>query len=254
MPGVTKPYHLTVRQFSDGQYDEGGRSGYIDHLSYSSNPTNYIRAFELIQKDLQTLFEYIDPSWRNLNTFSFRTFELLLRVCTEVEANLKSIFRANQYTRYSKGSRLNLRDYSKINKSHFLSDYEVKMPHWHGRSGSVRRPFESWAKGSSLGWYTAYNLAKHDRAENLKEASFTNLIDAVCGLAVIIASQFHTNDFSTLELFAARTSHNGYETGVGGYFLIKFPEFLPAKERYDFNWQNLQKDKEPFQKFDYDKV
>lgn len=249
---VSKPYYLTVRQFVDGDYAEGGRSQYIKHSRYAQSPLNYIRAFELIQKDLLTLFEYIDPSWRNPNTFSFRTFELLLRTCTEIEANFKSIFRANIYSRVGN---LNITDYVKIDATHFLSQYEVKMPYWHGERGRLRQPFKSWLNGTHvLDWYQAYNHAKHDRAKNLKEASFKNLVDAVSGLAVLIAAQYYTNDFSSVDFLIAEGDGDGFETAVGDYFLIKFPENVPTKDRYDFNWQALELEKDPFQKFDYNKL
>jgi hypothetical protein len=106
--GIVKPYYRTARQFADGFYSEGGRSQYIRHPSYANQPSNYIRAFLLIQKDLQAVFEYIEPSDQNLETHSFRTYELLLRTCTEVEANFKAIFRANTYNRT--GASLNMRD------------------------------------------------------------------------------------------------------------------------------------------------
>jgi hypothetical protein len=130
---VAKPYYRTVRQFADGRYSEGSRSYYILDSSYAERPSHYIRAFLLIQKDLQTVFEYIESSDQNLQSYSFRTYELLLRTCTEIEANFKAIFRANTYSRSS--GNLNIVDYAKINKSHYLSEYAVKMPYWSGRGG-----------------------------------------------------------------------------------------------------------------------
>jgi hypothetical protein len=38
---------------------------------------------------------------------------------------------------------------------------------------------------------------------------------------------------------------------VTGYFLVKFPDNWSASERYDFDWQTLQNDPEPFQNFAY---
>jgi hypothetical protein len=122
---ICKPYHNTVRQFVDGEYSEGGRSRYIRHPSYAKGPSNYIRSFLLIQKDLETLFDYVEPADQNLNTYSFRLYELLLRCCTELEANFKEIFRANTYI-----GRYDMTHYVKIDQSHYLSRYEIKMPYW----------------------------------------------------------------------------------------------------------------------------
>jgi hypothetical protein len=249
---IIKPYFLTVRQFKDGKYTEGGRSGYIRHQQFATEPSNYVRAFEIIQKDLLTLFEFVEPSDKSLGTYSFRTFELLLRICTELEANFKSMLRANTY---SKPGDLNIQDYYKVNKSHFLSKYEVELPYWTGR-GRVRRPFKAWATSyHTLTWYKAYNDAKHDRAKNLSNASFENLIDAMCGLVVILTAQFLANDFGPRpNVLVTEGPNDGFETALGSYFRVKYPTNIPKKERYDFDWQTLQNDPSPFQKFDYDNV
>jgi hypothetical protein len=251
---VAKPYYRTVRQFADGSYSEGGRSFYILHGSYANEPSNYIRAFQLIQKDLQTIFEYIEPSDQNLETYSFRTYELLLRTCTEIEANFKAIFRSNAYSR-STGS-LNIIDYAKIDKSHHLSEYAVKVPYWSG-SGGIRTPFADWKNGHILAWYQAYNTSKHDRAQELKAATFANLIDAYCGLSIVLAAQFLTFDFgpanSVLSLGSFYGNHE-YGAAIGQHVRIKYPANLPLADRYDFKWPDLAKTSDPFQKFDYDAV
>ena len=248
---VNKPYYLTVRQFKDGSYANSGRSLYISHPSYGEKPSNYIRAFELIEKDLLTLFEYIEPAAVNRKAYSFRTFELFLRTCTEIEANFKSILRSNTYSR-SSARNLNIEDYFKINSSHFLSKYEVHLPHWDG-TGSVRRPFKLWNSVTHrLDWYQSYNDAKHDRAQNLGSASLENLVDAVCGLAVVIAAQFYTYTFTGPDYIIA-SGPDGDEI-LGNYFRIIFPKNIPNAKRYDFDWQTLQNTPNPLQKFDYDKV
>jgi len=249
---VTKPYYRTVRQFADGSYKEGGRSVYVVHDAYADRASDYIRAFLIIQKDLQTIFEFIEPSDQNLSTYSFRTYELLLRTCTEIEANFKAIFRANTYSRAS--ANLNMRDYIKIDKSHNLSDYEVQMPYWTGAS-RIRKPFADWKNGHSLTWYQAYNSSKHDRAQELKEATFSHLIDAFCGLSSVLAAQFLNYDFGPADDVLATGSFYGnydYEEAIGQYVRIKFPTNLPAAERYDFKWPDLRGSSDPFQRFNYD--
>ena len=69
---ICKPYHNTVRQFVDGEYNEGGRSRCIRHPRYTKGPSNYIRSHSLlIQKDLgEFLFDYVEPADQNLNTYS----------------------------------------------------------------------------------------------------------------------------------------------------------------------------------------
>lgn len=97
--GVKRPFRRTCRQFIDNSYANDGKSAYITHEKYAKSPEHYIRAFLLIQKDLHTLFDYIEPSDKNLKTYSYRIHELLLRTCVEIEANCKAILLENGYVK-----------------------------------------------------------------------------------------------------------------------------------------------------------
>jgi|WetSurSiteA1Bulk_404760.scaffolds.fasta_scaffold24662_3 hypothetical protein len=246
--GVNKPYYRTCRQFIDGGYSEGGRSAYILDPNFAESATHYIRAFLLLQEDLLRLFEYIEPSYKNRNTYSFRIHELLFRVCVEIEANCKAILKENGYSR---SGDWNMDDYKKIERSHRLSSYYVKLPIWSG-TGNRRRPFAAWASSKHLIWYSAYNHTKHDRHAFFQEATFNNLIDAISGLVVILSAQFWTEDFSPARRgLGIRGKGDGMESAIGSYFRVKFPNYLPKSERYDFNWQSLESDPNPFQSYPY---
>ena len=69
-----------------------GKHRYVFDDSYAESPQSFVRAFLLIQEDLQKLFEYIEPSEQNLKVYSHRIHELLFRTCNEIEANFKAIF------------------------------------------------------------------------------------------------------------------------------------------------------------------
>lgn len=247
---VNRPYYRTYRQFTDGKYAEGGRARYVDHPSFAQAPEKYVRAFTLLQKDLLELFDYIEPADTNLNCFSYRIHALLVRACIEFESNCKAILRENGYAK----DNMNICDYWKLEKTHLLSKYEVKVPYWTGKK-SIRRPFETWANTHTLLWYSAYNDSKHDRQEQFQKASFSNLIGACCGTLVILSSQFGTNDFSPgPTLIALEGSNDGLDDAIGGYFRIKFPNDFPKEMRYDFNWSQLGSENDPFQRFDYSTV
>ena len=89
--GITRPYRRICRQFTEGSYARSGRSRYIEHPKYAKSPEHYVRAFMLLLKDMQELFDYIEPADENLSCYSYRIHELLLRACVEVEANCKAI-------------------------------------------------------------------------------------------------------------------------------------------------------------------
>jgi len=250
---ITKPYFLVVRPETTGAY----ACQYVRHAAYAKSPSNYTRAFMLIQSDLMTLFEYVEPSKKNLPTNSFRIMELLLRTCTELEANFKAILRANTYSKTEKD--WNIEDYYRIEASHFLSQYEIRMPYWTG-NGRIRKPFESWSSSHVLSWYQAYNKVKHDRVNNLEEANLGNLIDAVCGLAIVLAAQYWIYDFTPNNDVLVADDGDEFEGGIGGYLRVKFPENVPDDQRYDLNLQTLQSQqafedkKRPFVKYNYDAV
>jgi hypothetical protein len=207
----------------------------------------YVRGFRLLQNDLERLFEYIEPGDDNLECYSFRVYELLLRACVEVEANCKAILRENGYRK----QRLTMDDYSKINTSHRLSSFEVKLPYWHGKQ-RTRKPFGSWACGNKLIWYQAYNTAKHDSREGFKMATLKHAIDAVCGVLVLLSAQFATEDFSLTDTLVGDKPAEGFEHAIGNYFVVRYPDDWPLAERYDLvDWHALEGKDDPFQNFPY---
>ena len=144
-----------------------------------------------------------------------------------------------------------MRDYKKINVSHRLSSYEIKLPYWHG-SHDIRKPFLSWASGESLPWYKAYNATKHDRHESFHLATFNQMIEAMGGLVITLSAQFYTYDFIPgNDLLALQGPNDGMEWAIGDYFRIKFPSDWPTDHQYDFDWQSIEHEPDPFQEFDY---
>lgn len=247
---VTRPYRRTCRQFVDGYYTEGGRAGYIRHPRFAHEPGHYVRAFLLLLKDLQELFDYVEPADTNLTCFSYRIHALLLRACVEVEANCKAILTENGYAK----DEMTMVDYKKVNTTHRLSSFKVKVPHWTGNQ-DLRSPFLSWSTGGSLPWYRAYNTTKHDRHAAFKEATFEHAIDACCGLLVVLSAQFETNDFGPgADHLIFQGPNDGMESGIGGYFRVQFPNDWPLEERYAFNWQDLRNEADPFQTINYREI
>jgi hypothetical protein len=221
------------------------------HPKYAQTPVEHIRSFLLLMKDLKDLFDYIEPADSNLDCFSYRTHALLLRACIEFEANSKSILAENGYV---KAGDLNMKDYQKIDVSHHLSSYQVKVPYWHG-TRNIRSPFSAWTGSGSLAWYEAYLSTKYDRHAVYHKATFDHLIDACCAVLVILSAQFITNDFVPgSSHFAWGSPVDGMVIGIGDFFRVKFPDDWPMELRYDFTWQEQEQEQDPFQNFDYSKI
>jgi hypothetical protein len=110
-----------------------GYSGwaYIHDREYAKNAGHYVRALILIQNDLQSIFEYLEPSNECRTAYSYRIHALLMRTCIEVEANFKAILEENTFTPPPHRS-LNMTHYRKVDATHHLSSYEVMLPIWNG--------------------------------------------------------------------------------------------------------------------------
>src|SRR5260370_4391371 len=130
---IAKPFKRTVRQLADGSYQNSGNGRYVRDSGFAIDGPHYLRGFGVLQKDLLELFDYIEPADVNRPCYSFRTLELLGRVCIEVEANCRAILAENGYSRaVNHASNLTMADYRKIESSHRLSNYAVRLPVWQG--------------------------------------------------------------------------------------------------------------------------
>jgi hypothetical protein len=247
---VSRPYRRTARQLIDGTYTHSGNGRYVLDPRYAKDPEHYVRAYLLLQKDLLELFDYVEPSDQNRDCYSYRIHELLLRACIEVEANCRAVLLENGYKRKRRGQ-LDMDDYKKIEQSHMLSGYQIRVPTWSGAAG-LRTPFSAWGAGGTLTWYQTYNTTKHDRHAAFSQATFEHVLDAVCGCLTILSAQFQHQDFSGQSgSLGIGWPDDGMSDAIGGYFRVKYPQNWPISERYDFSWHILEKDPDPFQQYHY---
>jgi hypothetical protein len=77
---LKKPYFRIARGISYDNEDDLFIP-YVLHTRYCQERSSLCRAYKILQKDLETLFEYIEPCDANNKTYSHRTFELTLRGC-----------------------------------------------------------------------------------------------------------------------------------------------------------------------------
>lgn len=256
---LPKPYHRNWRAIKPGPNSGYSGWGYIIDKQYAQSPTHYVRAYQIIQADLERLFEYVEPSPESLQTFSYRIHELLMRTCIELEANFKAILTENIYTpqvdRFGNPI-YNMTVYKKVDVTHHLSSYEVSLPIWSGPQNIIK-PFEEWNSAPSrLTWYQAYNASKHDRHVAFKEAKMAHLLKAVAGLLVLLSSQFRTETFSAGSSSSAIEGYDYHDmkAAIGSLFRIRFPNDWPDSEMYDFDWSQLRRQPDRFLKFDYNNI
>src|SRR5262249_29204257 len=124
---VSKPFKRTARPEVGGNYLFQGH--YIKDHRYASAPEHYVRAFQILQKDLLELLDYVEPADDNKACYSYRIHELHTRACIEVEANCKAIMAENGYR---PSGDWNMSDYKKLEPTHHLSSFQVRLPIWKG--------------------------------------------------------------------------------------------------------------------------
>lgn len=176
-----KPFYRIIKPIkSDYSFSE------LYELDCANDKNSLALAYKLIEKDFLDIIEFVQPHDDNLNTYSHRIYELLLRTCTEFETNCKRILEANGYTMTNI---LNIKDYYKLNDILQLDFYKVDLKFWPSELKSIY-PFKEWEIGHELTWYKAYNKVKHDRSEKFNEANLGVLIQAISGLISILFAQF----------------------------------------------------------------
>lgn len=259
---LEKPYYLTYRP---NERDPFNNNYYMHRPKYVKDAVQYVRIAQLLYKDFEELFDYVEPSDKNKDCYSFRIYELLLRACTEVESNMKGILVANGYKK-GKEKYFCKSDYLKLEKTHHLPEYEVLIPNW---SGELRKriPFANWkgkTEGDSdttkMGWYDAYNTVKHNRQNEFNKASLENAIDAYCGLLVLLTSQFYDAYFAEDRkpdvlgdgptILNDHEKEAGFISTIGAPFEIKLPNW-PEEEKYNFDWGEIKGTPEPYAKLKF---
>jgi hypothetical protein len=258
---INKPFYRNCRGFINSPNSGYSSIAFIKDREYAISPAHYVRGFFMIQDDLKRIFEFVEPSDCNLQTYSYRIHELLIRTCIEIEANFKAILKENIYTPKDKNGKAreedywNINDYRRINKTHHLSSYRVMVPTWSGNN-SIFQPFDAWKTNAKLPWYEAYNNSKHDRHNKFIQANFNNLLNAITGLVVVLSSQFKDVEFSSNDDIMAFNGDGYYKMAlaIGGFFRIEYPKDWTEEEKYDFNWSELKKEANRFEKINYNEL
>ena len=243
------PFHRCFRPVISGLSERD----YLNDDDYAQRPYSFTKAFLTLQKEIEELFLFVEPADDNRKTYSYRIQQLFIKVCIEFEANFKAIMSENTYSKDSNWWDIN--DYWKINVSHKLSEYKVYMPNWDGKNKEFA-PFADWEKSPKLKWYRAFQRTKHNRASRLCEANLGNLMNAFCGLFVVLTAQFGEEDYSTgpvLMAVSGSDSYYGCDFGIGEMLKPIYPEWND-EDKYMIAWAEVCESPDRFRKYDYDAV
>ncbi len=182
---IELPYKRIIRPFTTSEDYTLGWSYYQEDQRNCTNMMEIIRSYNVIERDLIKLFEYIEPRQENYQTFSYRIYELFLRATTEFESNAKWVLHDNGYVK----DKYNMHDFFKLETSSKLSEYKLLInPHENTRI--LLEPFKDWQKWNhSLKWYQDYNLVKHNRQKDFSKANLFNLLSSIGWLYILIGSR-----------------------------------------------------------------
>lgn len=256
--GISKPFYRIARP-------KAFIPDYVVDKRYASDRLQLGRAYMNIEKELRTIFNFIEPDESNKNAFSFELYSLLLRACTEVELNCKLIMEANGAT--PQGRHFTMTDYKKLESASLLSKYKAVFQNWRQRNESTGElayvkkefcPFVNFEAtiSKSPDWYVAYNDVKHNREENLEKANLENCMNAVAGILILLYSQFGSRCIETYgynELYFQDLDKCDFEFDADVIFEIHPPSLndWSDSELYDFKWNNIKSDTNPFDKFHF---
>jgi len=134
------------------------------------------------------IFQTVHPDGKNLDVFGHEIRNLLILICTEVEAQWRGIYLENSgKTR----ERLSTSDYVKLHKILKLRDYSIRLSYYPWLKDIS--PFKNWSPENptgSLEWYQKYNDVKHDREKKFSHATLQNVIESISALAILIIAQY----------------------------------------------------------------
>lgn len=148
-----------------------------------------LQSLRILLDKLDELLLFIEPQGNGINTYSYKTRELLILACTEVE---------NSWTKYLQisgtppnGRNYNTTDYVKLLGPLHLKEFKINIKIKSDIPFII--PFDSWSSlnpTTSLDWYYAYNQTKHDRENHFDKATLENCIKAISANIVMFCVRF----------------------------------------------------------------
>ena len=161
----------------------GKLEGAIDQKAF----TQSFVALKLLLAKMQDIFETVEPSPSNLQTYSHKIRELLLLAAMEVEASWAAVLKVNGYA----GGRFTTNDYVKLLRPMRLDSFSLRLRSYPDFPAFT--PFGGWnatAPTRSLSWYDVYNQTKHNREEHLDVATIERAVHSVGAAVVMFYAQF----------------------------------------------------------------
>ena len=153
------------------------------HVRIQPKPTNKsvidLDYFNALEDDLLKVARYVEFCADNYKTYSVEFVRLLLAAGSEVDVACKTLIKTFE----PKAKAENIGHYRKYLLRQFpeIADDVIVCP----RFGLRCHPWKDWHKCHPI-WWDAYNNVKHYRVQHCQEAKLENVLNAICGLGVIM--------------------------------------------------------------------
>lgn len=147
-----------------------------------------INSYAAIESALLDILNIVPYCREHMNVWSPKLATILLESCSQLDSLWKYEARQSAYTKHSN---LSIEDYFKYFGAYMAPKWLV---FYGAELVEQLEPFSSWRQEPDiqssnfkrLDWWSAHNALKHDRYQNLKEATLANAVQAVAGLLLAI--------------------------------------------------------------------
>lgn len=171
--------------------------------------------FSLLEEQLIECLSYIQYTEENHKIVSPRFVPIILDACSLIDSILRDLLGKDEKNK-------NLKHYSQ--KTERFLELDNAFSIFLNTQIEFLNPFISW-QSKVPHWWNAYNHLKHDRLNNYSEATYENVVLALCALHQVIsrnrefipnlisAGWFNSQSSAFAELAAAQYIRVGVKTG-----------------------------------------
>jgi len=138
----------------------------------------YWHYFLSLEQDFIKTTDYVEVSGNNYDTYSIRYLQLILSICSEIDAVLKLLCYGVTPTHKVKNP--NMDNYRKIVMNKYPNFYTLMIPI--NRFEIAIDPWREWKQDKNPEWWHAYNDLKHERDQYLYKANLKNSLYSLTGL------------------------------------------------------------------------
>lgn len=148
-----------------------------------NNIQNYSQVYEYLEKEVLSLTFDIYFDDNQIEVYSLKILDLIIRSCIEIESLIKDIYRNEKGTEVKNVSDALI----ELDRVYGLQNKKIIIysPYFHfSEERKYLYPFE-YKKHSKEDFYSTYCALKHDRNKNISKATIETLLRSLCALYIL---------------------------------------------------------------------